>query len=166
MRLDRERNGQKSSSTALLLSEGGKSASLRPVRSLSEHPRVVRLADMPQHESMHLYRPSKCRMRKKSQIRSCVLQGRQQLNVRPLRRPLHLGCCLIGMIPQKLRNTLRAAMKLTKTGETTTVRFDSDERRSSDFVTWDDQRTAWVAPEQRARQLSDSSSCSMTFTQP
>lgn len=29
----------------------------RPVRSLSEHPRVVRLADMPQHESMHLYRP-------------------------------------------------------------------------------------------------------------
>jgi hypothetical protein len=54
--------------------------------------------------------------------------------------------------PAKTAEYAESRNEIDETGETTTVRFDSDERRSSDFVTWDDQRTAWVAPEQRARQ--------------
>jgi len=42
--------------------------------------------------------------------------------------------------------------EVTESGETITVRFDSDDQRSSDFVIWDDLRTAWSVPESRARQ--------------
>jgi very-short-patch-repair endonuclease len=42
--------------------------------------------------------------------------------------------------------------EVTESSETITVRFDSDDQRSSDFVIWDDLRTAWSFPESRARQ--------------
>jgi very-short-patch-repair endonuclease len=124
----------------------------RPVRLLNEQPKVVRLAEMPQHESMHLYRPVQ-------------VQGTQEVPdvLIRIKRPATTQCptppetiapwLLPGWDdPAKTPNYAESRNETDEAGETVTVRFDEDEQRSYDFVIWDDQRAAWVTPEQSARQ--------------
>ena len=123
----------------------------RPVRVLSEQPKVVRLADMPDHPSVQLNRP--VRTENSQEIPDTLLR---------VRRP-HLTKC---PAPQaSLQNWLlpnwddptRQALFATSQnatddqGKTITVRFEDDSRRVTDYKTWIEQRKAWVEPEMAAR---------------
>lgn len=124
----------------------------RPVRSLSEHPRVVRLADMPHHESMHLYRP--VQVQDSHEIPDTLLRITRP-NITPCPKPPASiePWLLPGWDdPAKPARYAETRNEVTESNETITVRFDSDDQRSSDFVIWDDLRTAWSFPESRARQ--------------
>ncbi|HEY3742470.1 MAG TPA: hypothetical protein VGL53_21625 [Bryobacteraceae bacterium] len=107
---------------------------------------------MPHHESMHLYRPVQ-------------VQDAQEIpdTLIPVTRPTITQCptppeTLVSWLlpgwddPAKSATYAETRNEVDESGETITVGFDSDEQRSSDFVTWDDQRTAWSAAELRARQ--------------
>jgi AAA domain len=124
----------------------------RPVRSLSEHPAVVRLADMPHHESMHLYRPDQAQ--DTQEIPDTLLRITRPAITPCPKPPESIASWLLPGWddPAKPPAYAETRNEISETGETITARFDSDDQRSSDFVTWDDQRGAWSSPELRARQ--------------
>jgi very-short-patch-repair endonuclease/superfamily I DNA/RNA helicase len=124
----------------------------RPVRQLTEHPRVVRIADMPHHESMHLYRP--IRAQNTQEIPDILLRiTRPRITPCPKPPESIVAWLLPGWDdPAKSAVYAETRNEVDESGETITVRFDNDDQRSADFVTWDDQRTEWSVPEMRARQ--------------
>ena len=124
----------------------------RPVRVLKEHPRVVHLREMPNHESMHLYRP--VQVQDAQEIPDTLLRvTRPTITQCPTPSETIASWLLPGWDdPAKPAAYAETRNEVNEQGETVTVRFDSDDERSSDFVTWDDQRTAWSVPERRARE--------------
>ena len=123
----------------------------RPVRLIAEHPRVVHLDDMPRHESMHLYRP--VQVQDAQEIPETLLRVTRPAITPCPRPPESIAYWLLPGWddPMKPAAYVETRNDVDESGETITVRFDSDDQRSSDFVTWDDQRTAWTVPELRAR---------------
>lgn len=124
----------------------------RPVRMLKEHPRVVHLSEMPRHESMHLYRP--VQVKDAEEIPDTLMRvTRPTITPCPTPPEPIASWLLPGWDdPAKQAAYAETRNELNDQGETVTVRFDGDDQRSSHFVTWDDQRTAWSAPERRARE--------------
>lgn len=123
----------------------------RPVRLVSEHPKVVRLVEMPHHESMDLYRP--VQVQDSQEIPDTLLRITRPTITPCPKPPESIGSWLLPGWddPAKPARYAETRNEVNESGETITVKFDSDDRRSSDFVTWDDQRTAWSVPESRAR---------------
>ena len=120
---------------------------------------------MPQHESMHLYRPVQ-------------LQDAQEVpdTLIRIKRPVTTQCptppdtvtpwLLPGWDdPAKTANYAESRNETDEAGETITVRFDEDEQRSSDFVTWDDQRSGMGHARTKRTPRASFSSCSTTSTQ-
>jgi very-short-patch-repair endonuclease/superfamily I DNA/RNA helicase len=124
----------------------------RPVRVLREHPRVVHLDEMPNHESMHLYRP--VQVQDVQEIPDTLLRVTRPTITQCPTPPESIVTWLLPDWDDPAKPVVYAETRneVNEQGETVTVRFDSDDQRSSDFVIWDDQRTAWSAPEQRARE--------------
>jgi very-short-patch-repair endonuclease/superfamily I DNA/RNA helicase len=123
----------------------------RPVRLLSEQLKVVRLAEMPQHESMHLYRP--VQVLDAQDVPDTLMRIKRPVTTQCPPPPETIASWLLPGWddPAKSANYAESRNDIDETGQTITVKFDDDEQRSADFVIWDDQRTEWLAPEQRAR---------------
>lgn len=124
----------------------------RPVRQLSEHPRVVHIADMPHHESMHLYRPIK--VQDAQEIPDIFLRVTRPTITPCPKPPEAIAPWLLPGWDDPVKPAAYAETRneVNESGETITVKFDSDDQRSAGFVNWDDQRTEWSVPELRARQ--------------
>ncbi|MGA7833509.1 MAG: hypothetical protein WCA21_21360, partial [Terracidiphilus sp.] len=124
----------------------------RPVRQLGEHPRVVRIADMPHHESMHLYRP--IQVQDAQEIPDILLRVTRPSITPCPKPPESIASWLLPGWDDPVKPAAYAETRneVNESGETITAKFESDDQRFADFVTWDDQRTEWSVPELRARQ--------------
>lgn len=123
----------------------------RPVRTLADQPKVVRLAEMPNHPSMQLFRP--VRTENTQEVPDTLVRVRRpQLT----KCPAPLASVLDWLLPNwddPTKPALFTASQNTtnKEGETITIRFDDDPQRVADFKTWSEQRKAWIEPEMAAR---------------
>jgi len=122
-----------------------------PVRALSDHRKVVRLADMPNHPSMQLYRP--VRVDTTQELPDTIIRIKRPATTRCPVPPESIASWLLPEWNDPAESVAYAETRneLDEAGETVTVRFDDDELRVSDFITWADQRQAWATPEQIAR---------------
>ncbi|MDN5881929.1 MAG: hypothetical protein L0H37_06115, partial [Nitrosospira sp.] len=122
----------------------------RPIRMLGDQPKVVRLADMPDHPSMQLYRP--VRVVNTQEMPDILLRIKRPATTRCPAPPDILASWLLpGWDDPNKPATYAESRNETEEEKTVTVRFDDDEQRISDFIAWDIQRNAWVVPEQVAR---------------
>lgn len=122
----------------------------RPIRMLGDQPKVVRLADMPDHPSMQLYRP--VRVENTQEMPDILLRIKRPATTRCPAPPDILASWLLpGWDDPNKPATYAESRNETEEEKTVTVRFDDDEQRISDFIAWDIQRNAWVVPEQVAR---------------
>ncbi|WP_158302912.1 AAA domain-containing protein [Syntrophus aciditrophicus] len=123
----------------------------RPVRVLSDQPKVVRLADMPNHPAMQLFRP----------VRTENIQEVPDLLLRVKRPPLtkcpppppSIASWLVPNWDDPARTVSVAESQNTTDNEskTLTIRFDEDPQRVADLKAWSEQRKAWIEPELSAR---------------
>jgi len=123
----------------------------RPVRILSEQTKVIRIADMPNHPAMQLFRPVKS---DSSQEISDVLLR--------IKRPKLTKCPVPPSIindwllpnwddPAKPAQILESQNSKDSEGQTITIHFDDDLQRQDQFSLWLVQRDEWVVPELLAR---------------
>lgn len=123
----------------------------RPVRTLADQPKVVRLAEMPNHPSMQLFRP--VRTENTQEVPDTLVRVRRpQLT----KCPAPLASILDWLLPNwddPTKPALYTASQNTtnEEGETITIRFDDDPQRVADFKAWSEQRKAWIEPEMAAR---------------
>lgn len=123
----------------------------KPIRLLSEHPKALRLADLPDHPSVGVFRP----------VNSPGPQEIPDMLLRVSRpRITHCPAPPASIIPWLLPNWDDPAVTavvatsqntVDQEGRTLTVRFEDDRQRMREFVTWSDQRDRWAAPEIEAR---------------
>ncbi len=123
----------------------------RPVRVLSEQPRVVRLATMPNHPSMQLFRP--VRTEDTQEIPDTLIRVRRPQLTRCPTPPESLQGWLLPNWDDPTRPALHTASQnsTNQDGETITILFEDDPQRVEDFDTWSGQRKAWIEPEMAAR---------------
>lgn len=123
----------------------------RPVRMLGEQPKVIRLADMPNHPSLQLYRP--VLVESVQEMPDILLRIKRPATTRcPVPPETMASWLLLGWDdPTKPAACAESQNETNEDDETVTVRFDDDEQRVSDFIAWDNQRKAWAVPEQLAR---------------
>ncbi|MFZ2629124.1 MAG: AAA domain-containing protein, partial [Rugosibacter sp.] len=123
----------------------------RPVRVLSEQPKVVRLADMPNHPSMQLFRP--VRTEDTQEVPDTLIRVRRpHLTKCPAPSPSLQGWLLLNWDDPNKQALYVASQNATDDdGETITIRFDDEPQRVADFRAWSEQRKAWVEPEIGAR---------------
>lgn len=129
----------------------------RPVRKSREHPKIIRLAEMPSHESIQFIRP--IYHENSPRIASDII-------IR-VKRPVLTSCptpteavgpwLLPGWDdPAKRAEVAKSKNVVNNDGEgfkeTCTVRFEDDEQRLADWETWMTARDTWAAPELIARQ--------------
>jgi very-short-patch-repair endonuclease/DNA polymerase III delta prime subunit len=123
----------------------------RPIRTLTEQPKVVRLADMPNHPAMQLYRP--VRTENTQEVPDMLLRVKRP----PLTRcPAPLASISSWLLPNwddpaKSVSVAESQNVTDDEGKTVTVQFDDDQQRFADFKTWLEQRKAWIEPELAAR---------------
>lgn len=123
----------------------------RPVRVLTEQPKVVRLADMPNHPSMQLFRP--VRTENTQEVPDTLLRVRRpQLTKCPAPPALILDWLLPNWDDPTKQALYTVSQNATDDeGQTITIRFDDDPQRVANFKAWSDQRKAWIEPELAAR---------------
>lgn len=123
----------------------------RPVRVLSEQPKVVRLADMPDHPSMQLFRP--VRTEDTQEVPDTLIRVRRpHLTKCPAPSASLLGWLLPNWDDPTKQALYTASQNATNDGgETITIRFDDEPQRVADFRAWSEQRKAWIEPEMAAR---------------
>ena len=128
----------------------------RPVREVSKQPKVLRLADLPTHESAQLYRP----------VRTAEGWESPDILIR-VRRPTPTRCptppesvapwLLPGWDDPTKEGEVAASQNITvpsdgKGGsDTITVRFEDDKDRFAAWAAWVERRSAWTTPELAAR---------------
>lgn len=129
----------------------------RPVRSVGDQPKTIRLAEMPAHESVQFIRP----------VHDDSSQEAADVLIR-VKRPVLTRCpappetvepwLLPGWDdPAKAadvadsRNIVVPSEDGKGGEETVTIRFEDDEERFVDWETWMAARDAWTAPERAAR---------------
>lgn len=129
----------------------------RPVRSIGDQPKTIRLAEMPSHESVQFIRP----------VRDDSSQESSDVLIR-VKRPVLTRCpsppetveswLLPGWDdPAKHadvannQNILVPSEDSEGKEETITVRFEDDEKRFADWEAWIAARDAWAIPERAAR---------------
>jgi hypothetical protein len=123
----------------------------RPIRALAEQPKVVRLADMPNHPAMQLYRP--VRTENAQEVPDMLLRVKRP---RLTRCPGPTASISSWLLPNwdDPATTVSVAESQNVTddeGKTVTILFDADQQRVADFKTWLEQRKAWIEPELAAR---------------
>jgi Cdc6-like AAA superfamily ATPase len=123
----------------------------RPVRALTEQVKVVRLADLPSHPAMQLFRP--VRIESGQEVPDTLLRVKRPTLTKCPRPPASIAAWLLPNWDDPTQN-VRCAKSQNETddsGETVTVRFEEDSRRVADIKEWLDLRRAWVEPELIAR---------------
>jgi len=130
----------------------------RPVRVLAEQPRVVRLADLPAHPAMQIFRP--LQTEGAPEIPDTLLRVGRPLLTRCPTPPASIGAWLLPRWDDPVQPAVVVDNQnlADDDGQAITVRFDDDHRRRADFDAWCERRTAWVEPELAARRA-------MTFFQ-
>ncbi|QKE37582.1 AAA domain-containing protein [Ferrovum myxofaciens] len=124
----------------------------RPVRNLGEQPKVVRLADMPSHPSMQIFRP--VRVENAQEIPDTLLRIRRPAITRCPAPPESITSWLLPNWDDPSKSVAYAeSLNVTNDddGKTTTILFDDDEQRVSDSADWIELRNVWVVPELAAR---------------
>lgn len=123
----------------------------RPVRVLSGQPKVVRLADMPNHPSMQLLRP--VRTEDAQAVPDTLIRVRRPQLTRCPVPPASLKGWILPNWDDPTKQALYAAghNATDDDGATITIRFDDEPQRVADFRAWSEQRKAWVEPEMVAR---------------
>lgn len=123
----------------------------RPVRNLGEQPKVVRLADMPNHPSMQLSRP--VRVENTQEIPDTLLRIRRPVITRCPALPESVASWLLPNWddPSKAATHAESQNAINDEDETITILFEDDKQRVSDYANWIELRNAWVIPELAAR---------------
>ena len=125
----------------------------RPVRVLAEQPKVVRLADLPNHPAMQICRPVQM-IEATTEVPDILLRVQRPTLTRSPTPPASIAAWLLpGWDDPAQAAVVAESQNLTdEEGQTVTVRFDDDGERCADFDAWVEQRRAWAAPELAARQ--------------
>lgn len=128
----------------------------RPVRTVGEQPKVLRLADLPAHESAQLYRP--VRTVEGQDIPDTLLRVRRPALTRCPTPPESVAPWLLpGWDDPTKAAKIAESQNITVPGDgenddnTVTVRFEDDEDRFAAWEVWDARRQAWTTPELAAR---------------
>ena len=124
----------------------------RPVRSLEDHLKALHLEERPKHPSIQLYRPVSSL--DTEQIPEVLLRITRPTTTHCPPPPEAVAPWLItGWDDPDLPATyVESRNEQTEDGQVITVKFDYDERRTSEFAAWVDQRHDWAIPERMARQ--------------
>ncbi len=123
----------------------------RPIRTLGEQPKVVKLADMPSHPSMQIFRP--VRVENTQEIPDTLLRIRRPTITRCPAPPELIASWLLPKWddPSKVAEYAESQNVINDDDETITLFFADDEQRVSDYADWIELRNAWVTPELAAR---------------
>ena len=123
----------------------------RPVRVLNDQPKVVRLADIPNHPAMQLFRP--VRVESSQDVPDILLRvKRPVLTHCPGPTPSIASWLLPNWDDPAKAASIAESQNTTDTeGRTVTVRFDDDPLRVTELNDWLENRRAWAGPEQSAR---------------
>jgi very-short-patch-repair endonuclease len=119
----------------------------RPVRGLAEQPKVVRLADMPNHPAMQLLRP--VRTDNTQEVPDTLLRVKRPPLTKCPAPPASIVTWLLPSWddPAKTVSVAESQNATDDEGQTITIRFDDDPQRVADFEAWAEQRKAWIEPE-------------------
>jgi len=121
-----------------------------PVRSLSQHPKAVRLADAPQHPCVVINR----RSRSAEAEDDCLLRVRRPSLTTCPAPPFNVSNWLLPEWddPTKAAYFAESRNAAGAEGAALTIRFGDDPQRVADFEAWAAQRDSWAAEEVAARQ--------------
>lgn len=127
----------------------------RPVRSISEQPKAIRLAEMPSHESVQFIRPVHDSAHERSDI---LIRVKRPVLTRCPKPPETVEAWLLPGWDDPAKVAAVADSQnivVPSDGEgdekTVTVRFEDDEMRFADWKAWMAERDAWAVPERAAR---------------
>ena len=128
----------------------------RPVRAVGDQPKILRLADLPAHESAQTYRP--IRSAEGQEIVDTLIRVRRPALTRCPTPPESVAPWLLpGWDDPTKEGKVTESQNITVPGDgedgedTITVRFEDDEERFTDWEAWLERRTAWTTPELSAR---------------
>ena len=123
-----------------------------PVRSLSQHPRVLRLADAPEHACVQISRPRRGEIADGTD--DCLLRVGRPSSVTCPPPPSSMGQWLLPDWDDPTRAAYFAQERNAAgpDGAALTIRFDDDAQRVANFEAWSTQRDAWATEEVAARQ--------------
>ena len=128
----------------------------RPVRAVGDQPKILRLADLPAHESAQTYRP--IRSAEGQEIVDTLIRVRRPALTRCPTPPESVAPWLLpGWDDPTKEGKVAESQNITVPGDgedgedTITVRFEDDEERFTDWEAWLERRTAWTTPELAAR---------------
>lgn len=123
----------------------------RPIRVLGEQPKVVRLAEMPDHPAMQIFRPVP--VENMQEVPDTLLRIKRPAITRCPTPPATITPWLLPNWddPSKMAAYAESQNATNADGETITILFDDDEQRVSDFVVWIELRNVWITPELAAR---------------
>jgi hypothetical protein len=124
----------------------------RPVRAVGDQPKILRLADLPAHESAQLYRP--VRTTEGQEIPDTLIRVRRPALTRCPTPPESVApWLLLGWDDPTKEGKVAESQNITVPGDgedgedTVTVRFEDDEQRFADWDAWLERRAAWATPE-------------------
>lgn len=129
----------------------------RPVRSITDQPKTIRLAEMPSHESVHFIRP--VRDDRSEEISDVLIRVKRPTLTRCPAPPETVGPWLLpgwddptkSADVAESQNVVVLSEEREGADKTVTVRFKDDEQRFADWKTWMAARDAWAGPERSAR---------------
>jgi hypothetical protein len=123
----------------------------RPVRVLMEQPKVVRLADIPNHPAMQIFRP--VRVENSQEVPDTLLRVKRPTLTHCPAPPILIASWLLPNWddPSKSASVAEAQNVTDVEGNTVTVRFDSEPQRVVELIAWLEKRNAWAEPEKSAR---------------
>lgn len=123
----------------------------RPVRVLSEQPKVVRLDDIPSHPSIQLFRPVSTDNNEEIPDKLLCVQ-RPRLTRCPTPPETIISWLLPNWDDLSKSVSVTESQNFTEVdGKTISVRFADDWQRVADFNKWIDARKLWIEPELVAR---------------
>ncbi|MEF8730079.1 MAG: AAA domain-containing protein [Accumulibacter sp.] len=123
----------------------------RPVRALADQPKVVRLADLPNHPAVQIFRPLQDEVA--PEVPDTLLRVKRPTLTRCPPPPASILSWLLPNWddPAQEATVAESQNDTDDQGLTVTVRFDQDHRRGADFDDWSERRSAWAGPELAAR---------------
>jgi very-short-patch-repair endonuclease/DNA polymerase III delta prime subunit len=122
-----------------------------PVRNLSQHPRVIRLADAPDHPSVQIHRPRPGENGQASD--DCLLRIGRPASAPCPPPPFNVSHWLLPDWEDPTKAAYYAETRNVTGAESAalTIRFDDDAQRVADFEAWSAQREEWAVTELAAR---------------
>ncbi|MEP7242265.1 MAG: AAA domain-containing protein [Gammaproteobacteria bacterium] len=122
-----------------------------PVRSVSQHPKAIRLADAPDHPCVQINRP---RHGETSEaMDNCLVRVGRPASTSCPPPPFNVSSWLLPEWDDPSKAAYFAASHNTAgtEGSAHTIRFEDDPQRVADFDTWSAQRDHWAVTEVAAR---------------